>query len=82
MTTTYLYEKLVIIPDEFEFEHRQEYKVECILDYKKDTERVLHYKVKWAGFNNPEDDAWKPAEHLSSAKAKVKAYWQGQKKIH
>ena len=42
----------------------------------------LHYRVKWVGFDNPEDDTWKPAEHLSGARAKVKEYWQGQKKIY
>jgi hypothetical protein len=40
------YEGPVIIPDKVEFEHRQEYKVECILNLEKDAEGVLHYKVK------------------------------------
>ena len=76
------YEGPVIIPDEVEFENRQEYEVECILDHKKDTEGVLHYRVKWAGFDSPEDNTWEPAEHLSGARVKVKEYWQSQKKIH
>jgi hypothetical protein len=69
------YERLVIIPDEVEFENRQEYEVECVLDYEKDAEGVLHYKVKWAGFGNPEDNTWEPAEYLSGTRAKVKEYW-------
>ena len=35
-----------MIPDEVEFENRQEYEVECVLDHEKDTEGVLHYRVK------------------------------------
>ena len=45
------YKGLVIIPEEVEFENRQEYEVECVLDHEKDTEVVLHYRVKWVGFN-------------------------------
>jgi hypothetical protein len=51
-----------MIPDEVEFENRQEYEVECFLDHEKDAEEVLHYRVKWAGFDNPEDDTWEPAK--------------------
>ena len=75
------YEGPVIIPDEVEFENRQEYEVKCVLDHEKDAEGVLHYRVKWAGFDDPEDDTWEPAEYLSGASAKVKEYWHGQK-IH
>ena len=70
------YEGLVIILDEVEFENRQEYEVKCVLDHEQDAERVLHYRVKEAGFGNPEDDTWEPAEYLSGARAKVKEYWQ------
>ena len=52
------YEGPVMIPNEVEFENRQEYEVECVLDHEKDAEGVLHYWVKWAGFDNPEDDTW------------------------
>jgi hypothetical protein len=76
------YEGPVIIPDEVEFENRQEYEVGCVLDHEQDAEGVLHYRVKWTGFDSPEDDTWEPAEHLSGARAKVKEYWQSQKKIH
>jgi hypothetical protein len=77
----HLYERPVIIPDEVEFKNRQEYEVKCIFDHDKDVEGVLHYRVKWAGFDDPEDNIWEPAEYLSSARAKVKEYWHGQK-IH
>jgi hypothetical protein len=40
------YEGLVIIPDEVEFENRQEYEVECVLNHEQDAERVLYYRVK------------------------------------
>jgi hypothetical protein len=40
------YEGPVIILGEVEFENRQEYEVECILDHKKDAKGVLHYRVK------------------------------------
>jgi hypothetical protein len=68
------YEGPVIIPDEVELEHRQEYEVDCVLDHEKNAEGVLHYRVKWAGFDSPEDNTWKPAEHLSGVRAKVKEY--------
>ena len=45
-----------IILNKVKFENRQEYKDEYILNYEKDTERVLQYRIKWAGFNNLEDD--------------------------
>jgi hypothetical protein len=64
------YEGPVMIPDEVEFDNKQEYEVECVLDHEKDTEWVLHYRVRWAGFDNPEDDTWEPAEHLSGTREK------------
>jgi hypothetical protein len=76
------YEGSVIIPDEVEFENRQKYKVKCVLNHEKDAERVLHYKVKLAGFDDSEDDTWEPAEHLSGARAKVTKYWRNHKKIN
>ena len=76
------YEGPVIIPDEVEFENRQEYEVECVLNHEKDAEGVLYYRVKWAGFDDPEDYTWEPAEHLSGARAKVTKYWRDHKKIN
>jgi hypothetical protein len=60
------YERPVIIPDEVEFENRQEYKVECVLNHEKDAEGVLYYRIKWAGFDNPEENTWELVEYLSS----------------
>jgi len=65
-----------------EFEDRQEYEVKYIFNHDKDTEGVLYFRVKWAGFNDPKDNTWELAEYLSSTRAKVKEYWQGQKKAH
>jgi hypothetical protein len=73
---------LVIILDKVEFEDRQKYEVENILNYNKDAKRVLHYRVKWAGFDDPKDDTWELVEHFSGTSAKVKEYWQSQKKTH
>jgi hypothetical protein len=42
----YPYEELVIIPDEVEFEDRQEYEVKYILNHNKDAEGILHYRIK------------------------------------
>ena len=69
------YEGPVIIPKDVEFETDQEYEVECILEHEEDQDGVLHYKVKWLGFDKPEDDTWEPAEHLRSARATVEDYW-------
>ena len=52
----------------------QDYKVECILDHEEDQDSVLHYKVKWVGYDDPKDITWEPAEHLHSARATVNAY--------
>jgi hypothetical protein len=65
-----------------EFENRQEYKVECVLDHEKEAEGVLYYRVKWAGFDDTEDDTWELAEHLSGTRAKVTKYWCDYKKIN
>jgi hypothetical protein len=70
----HLYQGPVIVLDEVEFETEQEYKVECILKHKEDQDGVLHYKVKWMGFDKPKDITWEPAEHLRSARATVNAY--------
>jgi transposase InsO family protein len=72
------YQGPVIVPDNVEFETEQEYEVECILEHEEDQDGVLHYRVKWVGFDKPEDITWEPAEHLRSARATVNAYWRKQ----
>ena len=74
----HLYKGPVIIPEDVEFETQQEYEVECILEHAEYQDGVLHYKVKWLGFDKPEDDTWEPAEHLRSARATVNDYWRKQ----
>jgi hypothetical protein len=76
----HLHDGTVIIPDEVEFEQDQEYEVECILEHEEDPNGLLHYKVKWLGYDNPEDETWEPAEHLCSARATVADYWRNQGK--
>ena len=49
------YEGPIIVPEDVEFETEQEYEVECILEHNKDQDGVLHYKVKWVGFDDPKD---------------------------
>ena len=72
------YQGPVIVPDEVEFDMEQDYEVECILDHEEDQDSVLHYKVKWVGYDDPKDITWEPAEHLRSARATVNAYWREQ----
>lgn len=68
------YEGPVTAPDDVEFESEQEYEVECILDHAVDDDEVLHFRVKWVGYDDPEDITWEPAEHMSHARAIVNSY--------
>ena len=64
----------VIVPDEVEFESEHEYEVEYIIDHAVDDDGVLHFQVKWLGYEKPEDITWEPAEHMHHARATVNSY--------
>ena len=51
-----------------------EYEVQSI-EGAKMIEGKLHYLVRWKNFG-PEDDLWEPAEGLTGAAAKVRAYYK------
>src|SRR5436190_18959109 len=52
--------KPILVPEDIEFDVDQEYEVEHILDHMIDDQNVVHYWVKWVGFNKEEDITWEP----------------------
>ncbi|KAK5166965.1 uncharacterized protein LTR77_007694 [Saxophila tyrrhenica] len=51
----------------------EEYKVERILGHKH-MKGVLHYRIKWLGYDDEADQTWEPIEHLDNAMGIVAEY--------
>src|SRR6202008_1417822 len=58
--------RLLEPPPPVEVEGDFEHEVESILDSRV-LRKTLQYRVKWKGYNNPDDDTWEPLENVVHA---------------
>ena len=58
--------RVVQPPPPVEIEGDFEHEVEAIVDsrVRKNQPQTFRYRVRWRGYNNPDDDTWEPLEHL------------------
>ncbi|KAL1297806.1 hypothetical protein AAFC00_006336 [Neodothiora populina] len=57
-------------------EEEEEYVVEEIMSHAFETDGVVKYEVKWAGYESKADRTWEPEEHLSGASEVLEEYFK------